>query len=173
MKISSADKLWGREGTNRRCDCDSYRPDTHSQRSLMTAVPAIFVFGPGRAYNKATTCNVLARFLTFLPASYPTSVGLVPFPQPEGSSYQQHTKSKEKYFFRHGKLTPKNGFVVTRLEMKRCVAVMKLITRNNNHRSGHLIETRGGLMPPLGASGARSQMPYFVFPRKAKYRPPT
>ena len=142
MKISSADKRRGREGTNRRCDCDGYRPDNHSQRPLMTAMPAIFVFGPGRAYNKATTCNVLARFLTFIPASYPTSVGLVPFPQPEGSSYQQHTKSEEKYFCRHGKLTPKNGFVLTRLEMKRGIAVIKLMTRNNNHLSGHLIEAR-------------------------------
>ena len=142
MKTSSADKLRGREGTNRRCDRDGYRPDNHSQRPLMTAVPAIFVFGLGRAYNTATTCNILARFLTYLPASYPTSVGLVPFPQPEGSSYQQHTKSKDKYFFRHGKLTPKNGLVVTRLEMKRGIVVIKLMTRNNNHLSGHLIEAR-------------------------------
>ncbi len=52
----------------------------------MTAVPTIFMFGLVKVLNKLMTCNFLARLLSFVPALYPSSVGLVPFPQPERGS---------------------------------------------------------------------------------------
>ena len=57
--------------------------------------------------------------------------------------------------------------------IKRGPTVVNLMALNINRLSGHIMEVRGGQNPPPTVSGARRQMPYFVFPRKAKYKPPT
>ncbi len=76
-----------KRGANCQYDCDGYRAYDHRPRPLMTAVPTIFIFGLVKVLKKVMTCNFLARLLSFVPALCPSSVGLVPFPEPEQNSY--------------------------------------------------------------------------------------
>ena len=71
------------------------------------------------------------------------------------------------------KLLLKKVLYPPKAEMKRGRTVVNLMTLEVNHLSGHNMGLGGGHPPPLAASGACGQMPYFVFPRKAKYKPPT